>query len=139
MAAILNSLINSSVLVYLDDLTIIGLTPEEHADNLIKVLDVLSRHNLKINLKKCSFLHESVEFLGHIVVKEGIGPDFDKIKSIREFPHPRNPKEASSFLCLVRYYRKFIRDFANISHPLDTLGRSISPSGLWKWRRHLRH
>ena len=42
MAAILSNLINSAVLVYLDDLIILGSTPQEHADNLIKVLDTLS-------------------------------------------------------------------------------------------------
>ena len=50
MVAILANLINSSVLVYLDDLIILGATPQEHADNLIRVIDVLSKHNLKINL-----------------------------------------------------------------------------------------
>ena len=52
MVAVLNNLIPTAVLVYLDDLIILGKTPEEHADNLIRLLDVLFRHNLKINLKK---------------------------------------------------------------------------------------
>ena len=101
MAAILANLINSAVLVYLDDLIILGSTPQEHADNLIKVLDTLAKHNLKINLKKCSFFQKSVEFLGHRISKEGVKPLFDKVQAIREFPRPRSPKEVSSFLGLV--------------------------------------
>ena len=124
MAAILANLINSAVLVYLDDLIILGSTPHEYADNLIKVLDTLSKHNLKINLKKCSFFQKSVEFLGHCVSKEGVKPLFDKVQAIREFPRPRSPKEVSSFLGLVGYYRKFIQDFARISRPLDALRKT---------------
>ena len=124
MAAILANLINSAMLVYLDDLIILGSTPQEHADNLIKVLDTLAKHNLKINLKKCSFFQKNVEFLGHEIGKEGVKPLFDKVQAIREFPRPSSPKEVSSFLGLVGYYRKFIRDFAKISRPLDALRKT---------------
>ena len=122
--SILTNLINSSVLVYLDDLIILGATPQEHADNLICVIDVLSKHNLKINLKKCSFFQTSVDFLGHKVGSQGIKPLFDKVQAIKDFSRPRNPKEVSSFLGLVGYYRKFIKDFAKISRPLDALRKA---------------
>ena len=82
MVAVLANLINSSVLVYLDDLIILGATPQEHADNLIRVIDVLSKHNLKINLKKCSFFRTSVDFLGHKVGSQGIKPLFDKVQAL---------------------------------------------------------
>ena len=85
MVAILANLINSSVLVYLDDIIILGATPQEHADNLIRVIDVLSKHNLKINLKKCSFFRTDVQFLGHIVSSQGIKPLFDKVQAIKDF------------------------------------------------------
>ena len=124
MVAILANLINSSVLVYLDDLIILGATPQEHADNLIRVIDVLSKHNLKINFKKCSFFRTSVDFLGHKVGSQGIKPLFDKVQAIKDFSRPQNPKEVSSFLGLVGYYRKFIKDFAKISRPLDALRKA---------------
>ena len=124
MAAILSNLINSAILVYLNDLIILGSTPQEHADNLIKVLDTLSKHNLKVNLKKCSFFQMSVEFLGHRISREGVKPLFDKVPAIHEFPRSRSPKEVSSFLGLVGYYRKFVRDFTRISRPLDALRKA---------------
>ena len=124
MAAIFSNLINSAVVVYLDDLIILGSTPQEHADSLIKVPDTLSKHNLKVNLKKCSFFQTSVKFLSHRISKEGVKPLFDKVQAIREFPRPRSPKEVSSFLGLVGYYTKFIRDFTRISRPLDALRKA---------------
>ena len=45
MVEVLNNLIPTAVLVYLDDLISLGRTPKEPADNLIKVLDVLSYRN----------------------------------------------------------------------------------------------
>ena len=69
MTSVLSNLINVSVLVYLDDLIIIGNTVEQHVENLVKVLDTLSKFNLKVNLSKCSFFQQEVPFLGHIVSK----------------------------------------------------------------------
>ena len=53
-----------------------------------------------------------------------LGQFFDEIKSITEFPCPRNPKEGNSFLGLLGYYHKFIQDFAKISHSLDALRKT---------------
>ena len=111
-------------LVVLYSLRLLLTTTQEHADNLIRVIDVLSKHNLKINLKKCSFFRTSVDFLGHQVGSQGIKPLFDRVQAIKDFSRPRNPKEVSSFLGLVGYYRKFIKDFAQISRPLDALRKA---------------
>ena len=124
MTSVLANLINTSVLIYLDDLIILGDTPDQHVKNLVKVLDTLSKYNLKINLCKCAFFQQEVPFLGHIISKEGVRPVHDKVESIRNFPRPRTPKDVNSFLGLVGYYRKFIKDFAKISRPLDNLRKT---------------
>ena len=121
MTSVLSNLINVSVLVYLDDLIIIGNTIEQHIENLVKVLDILSKFNLKIKICKCSFFHQEVPFLGHIVSKEGISPVFDKVEVIRNFPLPCTPKDVNPFLGLVGYYQKFIKNFARISRPFNSL------------------
>ena len=113
--SILAPILNSSVLVYLDDLIVVGSTVEEHTANLIKVLEILKKYNLKCSLKKCCFFQQSVEFLGHIVSSEGLHSVHNKILSIREFPVPKNAKEISSFLGLCGYYRKFIDKFAIVA------------------------
>ena len=122
--AILAPIINSAVLVYLDDIIIVGDTIEEHTANLIKVLEILKKYNLKCSLKKCKFFQQSVEFLGHIVTPEGLRPVHDKISAIRNFPVPRNARDVSSFLGLSGYYRKFVHNYAFISRPLDRLRKS---------------
>jgi hypothetical protein len=59
--------------------------------------------------------------LGHIISKEGIVVDPEKIKSIEEWSTPRNVIELRSFMGLVGYYRRFIEGFSKIVHPNTSL------------------
>ena len=121
MMSVLASLLGHSVFIYLDDIIIVGATVMEHRNNIIKVLEALKRRGMKINLEKCKFFQQEVEFLGHIVTPEGIKPCADKVAAIKEFPRPKTAKEVASFLGLAGYYRKFIKDFGRIARPLDLL------------------
>lgn len=56
-----------------------------------------------------------------MVTEQGIQPDPSKVSAIEKFPCPTNTKSLKSFLGLVGYYRKFIRDFSKISNPLFSL------------------
>lgn len=121
MRSVLTGLIGSAVLFYLDDIIVLGKTEEEHLANLVKVLDCLRAHKLRVRLDKCHFFKTEVEYLGHLISSEGIKPIHDKVQSIREYARPQNCREVRSFLGLANYYRKFIKDFGAISRPLDAL------------------
>ena len=60
----------------------------------------LRESNVKLNPKKCSFVKQRVEYLGHVVTPEGISPNPDKERLVQEFPTPTNLKELRSFLGL---------------------------------------
>ena len=62
------------VLVYIDDILITGPTIEEHLSTLDKVLEKLGGANLRLNKPKCFFLQPSIEYLGHIIDKDGLHP-----------------------------------------------------------------
>ena len=102
MMSVLVGLIGEAVLVYLDDLIILGKDAKEHTGNLVKVLEALKRHGLKLNIEKCKFFQKQVVFLGHLVTSEGISPCIDKVGAIKNFPVPRNPKEVASFFRACR-------------------------------------
>lgn len=61
--------------------------------------------------------------VGHIISKEGVVVDSEKIKAIMEWPTRQNATKVRSFMGLARNYRRFIWDFSNIRHPTTTLQR----------------
>ena len=60
-------------------------------------------------------------YLGHIVGKDGIRPNSEKIAVIKNYPVPTNCNEVRSFVALASYYRRFIKGFATIANPLHAL------------------
>lgn len=102
-------------LVYLDDIIIYSSSLQEHIDKLRIVFDRLRETNLKVQLDKSEFLRKEVLYLGHTITNEGLKPNDDKIKAVLNYPLPRTTTEIKSFLGLVGYYRRFIKDFAKIT------------------------
>ena len=74
----------SGVCVYLDDVLVAGKTEQEHLKNLDKVLSRLKEAGLCLKRSKCEFLLPEVEYLGHILTKEGIKPSQRKVKAVLE-------------------------------------------------------
>jgi hypothetical protein len=72
------------------------------------VLQVIIEHKLYENFSKCDFFSKRVNYLGHVTNEEGVAVDPDKIKSIIDWPTPRDVSDIRSFMGLARYYRRFI-------------------------------
>lgn len=121
MITVLGGLVGKICYVYLDDIIVYGSTKLEHARNLELVLQRLRKVGLKINFKKCTFFKNSVSYLGHTVSDEGLKPDPAKYEAIEKWPRPTTVKEVQSFLGLVNYYRRFVKNFAGIAKPLYEL------------------
>lgn len=109
------------VLVFLDDLIVYSDTLEEHESRLINVLGRLRDYGLKLSPDKCKFFQTDVRYLGHIVSREGVKTDPDKIRALKTWPRPQNLKELRSFLGFSGYYRRFIKDYSKIVKPLTNL------------------
>lgn len=117
MDNVLQGLQGNICLVYMDDIIVFSTSLEEHIKHLQKVFERLRNARLKIQLDKSEFLRIEVEFLGHLVTKDGIKPNPRKIMAIQKFPIPRTAKEIKSFLGLLGYYRRFIKGFAKLTRP----------------------
>jgi len=109
------------VQVYLDDIIIYSQTWEEHLEHIEIVLQRLDEAGLKMGKGKCHFGLVELEFLGHIISREGIKPDPKKLKKIKDWPVPQNTKQVRGIIGLASYYRKFIKDFAKIARPLHSI------------------
>jgi len=115
------------VSVYLDDILIFSRNAKEHAEHLRQVLKTLRDNKLHAKLAKCKFFQTSVEFLGHILIPDGIRPCPDKIAAIKEWPIPTDLRSLQSFLGFVNYYRHFIDKFAMNATPLNALLNKHTP------------
>ena len=63
-------------------------------------------------MKKRAFSLLELEYLGHVVSKDGLKADPAKIKAIQEWPLPTSLGEFQSFLGMANYYSKFVPSFA---------------------------
>lgn len=118
MDNVLGDLVGNVCLVYLDDIIVFSPSLQKHIADIKSVFTKLQNANLKIQPSKCSFLRKEIDFLGHIVTQEGVKPNPLKIQTIKDFPCPKTTREIKSFLGLLGYYRKFIKDFAKITKPI---------------------
>ncbi|KAM0005350.1 putative nucleotidyltransferase, Ribonuclease H [Helianthus debilis subsp. tardiflorus] len=75
--------LRKSVLVLFDDILVYSKTMEQHLIHLREVLEVLNSNKLFAKMSKCSFGGNSVEYLGHIITKEGVAIDPKKIEAIK--------------------------------------------------------
>ena len=120
MHLVLKGLCWSDCLVYLDDIIIFGRTLQEHRERLSLVLSRLAEAGLKINPKKCKLLSERVIVLGHVVTRDGISTDPEKVRVIKEWPVPENESQLRAFLGTAGYYRGFVPNYADIAAPLHS-------------------
>ena len=110
-----------TLLFYLNDICIFGSSIDEMLDRITLVFQCLKEFNLKIKPKKSFFFQTNVLFLGHILSKDGISLNPDKISKVRDWPVPKMVKEVHSFLGLASYYQSFIPQFTKWANPLHDL------------------
>jgi len=113
--------LDNFVIVFLDDILIFSKTLKEHEVHVKKVLEILRQQKLFAKESKCDLFKTEVEFLGHIVGRNGIRMMEDKVKAIQDWPTPTKVTHIRSFLGTAGYYRRFIKDFSKLAAPLSDL------------------
>jgi len=89
------------VLVFFDDILIYSPTFNLHLEHLRTTFKVLRFNRLYLKRSKCAFAQTQIEYLGHIISKEGVGTDPSKIEAITAWLKPTNIRSLRGFLGLT--------------------------------------
>ena len=87
------------------------------------VLQLLRDHQLYAKFSKCEFWLIEVRTLGHMVSASGMSIDPEKVEVVMSWERPESIFEIRSFLGLVGYYKRFIKDFSRLAPPMTRLTR----------------
>ena len=91
-------LIGTKCFAYIDDIVVFESTIQEHNDNLTAVIERIHQLGLRLEPKKCEYLKQELEYLGHIITKEGAKPNPEKINCINNFRPLKNVKDIQSII-----------------------------------------
>ncbi|KAL4153869.1 hypothetical protein QTP88_001702 [Uroleucon formosanum] len=127
-----SELLYKSLIIYIDDLASYGKNFEQAISNLNQALLIMDKLNFSLKTSKCFFFNEKIELLGHIITRKGIKPMDKNTKAITEFKQPKTQKDVRSFIGMCSYYRKHVKDFAKIAHPLTELIKGDNKKIDWK-------
>ena len=106
------------VLVFFEDILVYSRNEKEHQEHLQIVLQLLEKHRFYANEKKCAFAQKRIAYLGHVITKEGVSADPEKVEAMKQWPQPKNVTALRGFLGLTGYYMKFVLSYGKIARPM---------------------
>jgi len=94
------------------------------------VLKRLQFNDLYTKAEKCFFEQSSIKYLGIIILENKVQIDEEKLSGVLEWPVLTKVKQVQAFLGFVKFYHRFIENFAKISKPLFDLTKKDCT---WNW------
>jgi len=116
--------------VFVDDVLVGTETEEGHDEIVEEILRRLENNDLYVKPEKCVWKVRKIGFLGVIIGPNGIEMEEEKVDGVLSWPEPKNVKDIRKFLGLANYYRRFIKDFAQVARPMNVLTRKDVK---WRW------
>ena len=104
-----------------DDKIVHADTEMKHDARLNSVLDGCKKIDLTLNKGKCVLKVKEVTYIGHKLTQEGIKPDDEKVRAVKDIPTPTDVKGLERLLGTVNYLGKFIPNLASVTEPIRVL------------------
>ena len=124
------------MIVIADDILVFGEgdndkeAMNDHEENLKMLLERCRLKDIKINRNKVKLRLQEVKYMGHILSKDGIKTDRDKVETINDMKVPTNVTELKRFLGMIGYLSKFIPNLSNLTESLRQLEKKDNG---WNW------
>ena len=125
-----NLIARGKVAVYMDDVLIYSKHLKEHHQVVREVLKRLEHYDLNLKPEKCKFEKDSMEYLGMIIRPGEVQMDPGKVAAVKDWPTPTTLKEVQAFIGFANFYRRFMKDFSTMAHPLHDFTKKDVP---WHW------
>lgn len=133
MNQVLHPFLRKFVVVFLDDILIYSRSWKEHLQHIRSVLSCLRSNKLFCKPKKCVFGVRQITYLGHHITGTTLSVDPEKLKAVKEWPVPSSVSELRKFLGFANYFRRFIKEYSDISRPLEEMTGRYST---FEWKEH---
>lgn len=91
-------------------------------------MSILEAHNIQLKISKCTFYAREFQYLGQIISENGMRANPTKTEVIKNYPRPTTVKKLQAFLGLSFYFRRYVKNFSQISKPLTSLLKKEQPS-----------
>jgi hypothetical protein len=128
MDEVLDELKNNCAEPYIDDVCAhTNGSAMKHVENLEIIMVRLVEAGLRPNFEKCRFLYSEMDFFGHLVSKNGIKVNPNRLEKLLGIKELKDVSDVRMFLGLCVVYFRFIKNFAKIAEPLINLTRTGVP------------
>jgi len=108
-------------LAYIDDIVVYSNDIWDHLKHLRQVVELHVQCGMKLNLRKCHVLKTEIEYLGHLVSRDGIRMIPSYVQRILDWPLPTTGKELRQFLGFTGYYRSFVKEYSYLTAEMNKL------------------
>ena len=115
---VLKDLIYKICEVYLDDIIVLAKTPEELNRNLEVVFNRLKLFGITLNPNKVRIGMQEVEYVGHLLDKDGLHFSKEKLEQVLNFRKPLTASQMKSFLGLASQFRDHVDHYGDLVAPL---------------------
>ena len=123
---------STSVECIVDDILVWGENDEQHDCRVRQMLQRCRQMNFKLNKSKFELRAPEVQYVGHVISKDGLKVSPEKVRAIQEMPASTEVACVKRVLGLVQYLAKFIPNLSDISDPLRIL---VKKDVQWHWNR----
>jgi len=83
---------------------------------------------LSLKPSKCRIGYGKVDFLGHTLRGDHMGPQTESVGHILRTERPKTKKQCRSLLGMVNFYRHYIPNYAEIIAPVSDLTKHRAPN-----------